>query len=437
MQNEDKLTEIITIFTNSLPLIEPHKDNISDSNLLRHMVLIFPCLPSVIESIFNSYLYKCQTMPRFFETALTTLYSVTQLSSFDLKRSIFNYCKFIVGSLGIVRQFALFCIQKVIYVTLHVRPELFKDDPSLSPFPTLANLLEELMPSQPLFQIAKTMYNEYRLVTSFVKLELLTREKVKNIIYGTEDDKKQQHSFESSQNDSFEKERSSCESRLNSGHTVDGSHKKKRKHKDSSAGSRTLKNSQRHRLTNPPAQNSDENGLAERVQFKSAKDFLDYFCQNGHEFTAMFHSLLLLPKAKIKSDKLFDMYFMSNVNIGEIYRYILDPFVIYLPEWFMQLLTELKPELTEERLPVSETRAYGFASYSYHPERNNFGLYRSSMTLAFLVKYVHHKQIFGIYKNYFIQFSELTSRQSFQAFGRRPHQLRAFACDESARILLH
>jgi len=435
----------VTTLTNCLPLVDPSKDNLGDSNLIRHLIMTFPSRPSIIESIFNTYLFKCQNMPGFLEICLTTLYAVAQMTAFDLKRSIFNYCKQVIGTLALVRQFALFCIQKVVYITLVRRPDLFKDAYTYSPFPVLALLLEELVPAHPIFMIAKNMYNEYRLVTIMVKLEMQTREKVKNVIYKSKDDEEE----ENDSNDSVRSlEEKGTEGKVTAEPSPDPSQptnmtQRESRHSGHVYFKDTHDGSQSSKKTDHPRSTISKGGDTDRVHthrtlFDSHKTFVEYFFPPPHDFPQMFHSLLFLPRVKIFGDALFTTYFSSYNAIETLFSYILEPLNSSMPDFFAENLVALEPTCLTTPLPIvfsNPSHTKGPIAF-YKPEKHNRCLYRSSMTMAFLVKYSHHKQIFSIHKNYFIQFSSLISQQVLRKPAKPPEFLRPRSRHHPSRVLL-
>lgn len=404
---ETELTEIITIFANSIPMVHDMHENLSDSNLIRHLTLLFPFLPSSVESIINSLIYKCQQMSKFIEISILTFSSIARITLADMRRSTFNYCKRVILSLPILRQFSLFCLQKVIYIALETRPEIFRDEFTYSPFPCLAYLLEELMPNHPLFLIAKTMYNEYKQVAIFIKFEALTREKVKNIIYNSRQDENNGNftsdSFEYSlgENESKPKEWSKKDKKsLNRRTNLPETHLPK--HGDES--NEEMNTSQNLSI-------KSKESIQINLDFKTMDEFISYFMTSNIQLTQMFHNLIFMPEIKIINEIFFAFYFNQLSSINELYMFILDPFGSEMPQDCLKMFEEKFPNYDSKVLPISNVFPNNDVMFKYKPKIHNAGLFRSSITVAFLVKYLHHKQLFGLHKNYFGIFSFLKSRK--------------------------
>lgn len=370
-------------------------------------------------------------MPKFLETCISTFLSIAQLTAGDLRQSSFLYCKQVQHYLILIRQFALFCLQKVIYMALEIKPDIFRDDFTFSPFPTLAILLEELPGNHPLFCIAKTMYTEYKEISLFVKFESQTRDKVKVFLYNNH---KEESETEESQN-------SQVFSIQNIEQIIIAIPKPK---------------TQIGRKTDlPPVYNSHlpvfkeqivlpthikiptEDQLNINFEFNTISDFLSYFSHTEDQFSRMFHLLILLPEIKIVNDQFFALHFSPISNVIELFKYLIHPFDCPLPDFFLSILNSKIPDHSNLSLPVITDFHNSSSAFLYSPQKHNTYLLRSSMTLSFLVKYIHHKQLFALHKNYFTDFSFLISRIFFQTTLQKFNSFRFSSCSNAPRILLH
>ena len=363
-------------------------------------------------------------MPKFLETCISTFLSIAQLTASDIRQSSFLYCKQVQHHLIWIRQFALFCLQKVIYMALEIKPDIFRDNFTFSPFPTLAILLDELPGNHPLFCIAKTMYTEYKEISLFVKFESQTKDKVKVFLSNNH---KQETETEESQN--------SQELSIKNIEQIIIAIPKPKTQMGRKMELPPVFKEQILLLTHTKIPTEDQLNI--NLEFNTISDFLSYFSHNEDQFSRMFHLLILLPEIKIVNDQFFALHFSPISNVIELFKYLIHPFDCPLPDFFLPLLNSKIPDHSNLSLPVFTDFHNSSPAFLYSPQKHNTCLLRSSMTLSFLVKYIHHKQLFALHKNYFTDFSFLISRIFFQTTFQKFNSFRLGSCCNAPRIPIH